>query len=177
MVRVGTQSLISSFNILVSTGRGLENGCISNLRGILSRADMELEASRSPFSGLILGRVGEPRKVVAFVRDLLEEEPWHNELVKRIVPIDRVVAASQDDILKAAEELRAAVEPDPSKTFRVRVRKRGADLDRLGLVVALAELFKNPVDLAAPDFEVRVEMVRSHAGVSIIGRGEIFPDL
>ncbi len=174
---MGTQDLVSSFNILVSTGRGLENRCISTLRGILSRAGTELEASRSPFSGLILGRVGEPRKAVAFVRDLLEEEPWHNELVKRIVPIDRVVAANQDDIVKAAEELSAALEPHPSETFRVRVRKRGADLDRLRLVVAIAELFKNPVDLDAPDFEVRVEMVRSHAGVSIIGRGEIFPDL
>ncbi len=174
---MGTQALVSSFNLLVSTGRGLENRCISTMRGILSRADLELEASKSPFSGLVLGRVRRPREVVAYVRDLLEEEPWHNEVVKRVVPIDRVVAASQDDILRAADELRAAMEPDASETFRVRVRKRGADLDRMGLIAAIAELFDNPVDLEAPDFEVRVEMVRSHAGVSMIRRGEIFPDL
>jgi tRNA(Ser,Leu) C12 N-acetylase TAN1 len=174
---VARYALISSFNLLVSTGRGLEDRCISSLRGMLSKADIELEASRSPFSGLVLGHVEEPRGIVTFVRDLLEEEPWHNDLVKRVVPIDRVVAAGPEDIVRAADELRNAVEPDASQTFRVRVRKRGADLDRMGLVVAVAELFENPVDLEAPDFEVRVEMVRTHAGVSIIRRGEIFPDL
>ncbi len=174
---MGKYALISSFNLLVSTGRGLENRCISSLGGMLSKADIEVEASRSPFSGLVLARVDEPREVVTFVRDLLEEEPWHNDLVKRVVPIDRVVAPHQDDIVRAADELKAAMEPDPSETFRVRVRKRGAELNRMELVIAVADLFGNPVDLEAPDFEVRVEMLRSQAGVSIIRRGEIFPDL
>ena len=168
---------MANFNLLVSTGRGLEGRCISSMRVFISRGGMEIEAWKSPFSGLILARVGVPREVVAYVRDLLEEEPWHNDLVKRVVPVDRVVPLRQDDIVRAADELRVAMDPDPSWTFRVRVRKRDADLDRIGLVVAIAELFCNPVDLGTPDFELRVELLRTSAGVSLIRRGEIFPDL
>ncbi len=166
------------FDLLVSTGRGLEGRCISAIKGILSTTHPDCRASRTCFSGLVKAWVGPTRRdAVREVVRVLDEEPWHNEVIKRVVPIDRVVALNQADILSAVEDLQPDFHPREEESFRVTVRKRGASIDRMVLIVALAELFQNKVDLVNPDFEVRVEMVRHVSGVSLIRRGESFPDI
>lgn len=167
----------SGLNLLVSTGRGLEANCISALKKILVDHDSQMEAWRSPFSGLVACRVRQPREAVAILVAALDREPWHNDLIKRAVPIDVVVPGDIDSIAVAAEELRDGVEIPAEWSFRVRVRKRGAAIDRMSLIERVADLFPNGVDLESPDFEVRIEMLRRWAGVSILRRGEIFPDL
>jgi tRNA(Ser,Leu) C12 N-acetylase TAN1 len=169
---------VEGFDLLVSTGRGLEARCISDLRSILGDGDSEFRASKTVFSGLIKAWVGgESRRAVGIIRDTLIEEPWHNDVIKRVVPIDTVVRNDPGSIVSAAEGLLERCNPDTGERFRVRIRKRGSDTDRMALIRELADLFDNPVDLEKPDFELRVEMVRSVAGVSLIRRGEIFPDL
>ena len=107
----------------------------------------------------------------------LDERPWYNDLIKRAVPIDCVVKPDPEDIIEASKRLRDETQPCREETFRVRIRKRGAAIERMDLIVRIADLFENPVDLVRPDFELRVEMLRGRSGVSLIRRGEIFPDL
>jgi len=165
------------FDLLVSTGRGLEMRCISDLHSILSPGFPAFRARKSPFSGLVKAWVGEKREAVRVLAETLETEPWFNDVIKRAVPIDRVVPTEAKAIVLAAREIASLSPPGPADKFRVRVRKRGAHIDRMELIRSLAEIFDNPVDLENPDFEVRIEVVRGETGVSIIRRGEIFPDL
>ncbi len=136
-----------------------------------------IDARRSCFSGLVKCSVQDPRAAVGLVVAALEDEPWHNETIKRVVPIDEVVDTSPESILDAARRLSVGASVPPEWSFRVRVRKRGASLDRMKLIIELADLFQNKVNLSNPDFELRVEMLREVTGVSLIRRGDIFPDL
>lgn len=167
-----------AFNLLVSTGRGLEQKCISDLEELVCGLDPGFRAMRSQFSGLVkcLATKGN-RDIIRHITSVLQEKPWYNELIKRVVPVDSVVLSDPVRIVEAVKDLRLQIPVRDEESFRVRVRKRGATLDRVELITAIAELFDNRVNLAHPDFEVRVEMVGKLSGVSIIGRGEIFPDL
>lgn len=168
---------IEDFGLLVSTGRGLEWRCISSLREMLRDHDPDLVARPSAFRGLVKAWVGDPRGAIRHTVGILEDQPWHNEVVKRLVPIDVVVPPDPEDILGAASRLKEDFHPGDDESFRVRIRKRGAPIARMALIIQIAELFSNRVDLEHPDFELRVEMLRNEAGVSFIRRGEIFPDL
>lgn len=173
-----TEADVEGFDLLISTGRGLEARCISDLRSILGEENPEFRAGKTVYSGLVKAWVeGESRRAVRTITDALTEEPWHNDVIKRVVPIDTVIRNDPGSIVSAAEGLLVEFKPDADERFRVRIRKRGSDTDRLALIRELADLFDNPVDLETPDFELRVEMVRSVSGVSLIRRGEIFPDL
>jgi tRNA(Ser,Leu) C12 N-acetylase TAN1 len=166
------------FDLLVSTGRGLEGRCISALKEVLNEFDPGLRAAPAPFHGLVKAWVAPPgREAVRQVARTLDERPWHNDLIKRVVPIDLVVETDPSTIVQAARDLRQEIQPGEDEKFRVRVRKRGAPVDRAGLIVDIADLFQNGVDLDDPDFEVRVEVIRKDTGISLIRRGEIFPDL
>jgi tRNA acetyltransferase TAN1 len=162
--------------MMISTGRGLEPRCMQVLGEIFSDFDDSFSSRRSGFSGLLVAHTSDARASVAHITKTLEEKPWYNDLIKRAVPIDHVVDPDPVDIVRAAGSLRQDA-PGVDESFRVRIRKRGAQIDRMDLIEKIADLFENPVNLVKPDFELRVEMLRKSAGVSLIKRGEIFPDL
>jgi tRNA acetyltransferase TAN1 len=143
---------------------------------IFSGFDDSFSTRRSGFSGLLLARTSDARASVDHISKTLEEKPWFNDLIKRAVPIDLLVDLGLDEILEAAETLSQKA-PGDDDTFRVRIRKRGAQIDRMDLIEKIADLFVNPVNLVEPDFELRVEILRKSAGLSLIKRGEIFPEL
>jgi len=175
---VDATSSPEAFDLLVSTGRGLEQKCISALEEVIRSFDPGFRATKSQFCGLLKGSATKPnRDIIHHVVSVLEEKPWYNELIKRVVPIDTVVLSDPRRIVEAVKDLRLRIPPRGDESFRVRVRKRGAGLERMELITSVADLFDNEVDLAHPDFEVRIEMVGKSSGVSIIRRGEIFPDL
>ena len=165
------------FNLIVSTGRGLEPRCSRALLEIFSGFDDSFESWKSVFSGLLLARARNPRPAVGHLVKTLGERPWFNDLVKRAVPVDLVVETNPDEIVEASKRLRDGTDLGAEEPFRVRIRKRGAEVDRMELIGRIADLFANPVDLVSPEFELRVEIIRGVTGVSLIRRGEIFPDL
>lgn len=165
------------FNLLVSTGRGLEPRCSRALLEIFSGFDDSFESWKSVFSGLMFAKTRNPRQSVDHLVQTLEEQPWFNDLVKRAVPVDIVVETDPEEIVKVSKRLRDGADLGGEEPFRVRIRKRGAEVDRMELIGKIADLFQNPVDLVTPEFELRVEMIRGVTGVSLIRRGEIFPDL
>jgi len=175
---VDATSSPDAFDLLVSTGRGLEQKCISALEEVICSFDPCFRATPSRFSGLLKGSATKAnRDIIRYLISVLEDKPWYNELIKRVVPIDMVVCSDPGQIVQAVKDLSLRIPPRDEESFRVRVRKRGASLDRMKLIAAVADIFDNSVDLGHPDFEVRIEMVGKLSGVSIIRRGEIFPDL
>lgn len=176
-MRLTMEKSREKFNLLVSTGRGLEPRCSQVLVEIFSGFDDNFKSWKSVFSGLLLARTRDPRLSVGHLALTLEERPWFNDLVKRAVPIDLVVGSEPEEIVEAFRILRDNANLGGEDTFRVRIRKRGAEIDRMDLIGKIADLFENPVNLVTPEFELRVEMIRRDAGVSLIRHGEIFPDL
>ncbi len=166
------------FHLIVSTGRGLEPACISAIREILAGIDPHMSGHRLGFSGLVAIHLHTPpREAVKKIATTLVEKPWYNDLIKRVVPIDRVVATRQPEIISAVDEIRGEAAIRMDESFRVKVRRRGSDIDRISLIMAVADLFVNRVDLENPDLEVRIEILGEVSGISVIRRGEIFPDL
>ena len=169
---------LNKFNLLVSTGRGLEDRCIGALKGIMEDVDDNFVAQPSAFSGLVLGVSSvESREAVRHISMVIEKEPWHNLVIKRVVPIDEVVPTDLDAIVVGFKELLKRLHPDRSYSFRVTLRRRGAQIDRREAIVAVADLFDNRVDLEDPDIQARIEVLGKQTGISIIGRDEIFPQL
>ncbi len=165
------------FNLLVSTGRGLEERCIDTLREIMGDVDEGFSAHPARFSGLVTAAATIPsRDAVRHIAEVVEREPWHNLIVKRVVPVDLVVLTDEARIVDGFRELLKMRPPHPSESFRVTLRRRGARLDRDRLIRSVADLFDNRVDLERPDLEARIEVLGGETGLSILRRGEIFPE-
>ncbi len=168
----------SQFNLLVSTGRNLEDRCIFTIKVLLSDSFPDLEAEATPFSGLVAVWVkGENREAIRDLARRMEIEPWHNDVIKRMVPVDEVVDSDPSLIVAACSRLSSRFQPQQEEKFRVRIRRRGSNIERMELIDSIADLFDNSVDLEHPDFEVRVEIIRDVAGVCFIRKGEMFPNL
>jgi len=159
---------VREFNLIATCPRGAELSAIYDLRALLEElGDEEADAWESGVSGLILAKTSlDPIEVVERARALVRREPWKAGALKRLIPIQRSVAASVDEIVAAAAELAHLIEE--GEKFRVTVEKRHTQLSSREIIFKVAELFDQKVDLEKPDKVVLVEVVGPVAGVSVI---------
>ena len=165
---------MNDFNLIVSSSRFREEDACDEILDLLgSFGDPDAEAELTEVKGIILARTTlNPLELVEGLKKLAADEPWQVRYVMRVVPVEKVVLAELEDIQGAAADLAARIGPDES--FRITVEKRHSALHTIELIEYIAEAVKRKVDLTKPDWVVLVEIVASHAGVSVIKQNQVF---
>ena len=159
---------MSEFNIIVTTQRGNERGCI---RELLTLVD-ELEGpktvlARTRFPGLLKGMVeGDPLELTRKIRARADEDPWSFRFVQRLIPIQQNVPADPKKIGEAISAISQFIPTDAS--FRIVLDKRGSDLRTSDLIHEAATGVKRKVDLENPDWIIQIEIIDEIAGISIL---------
>ncbi|HFC49413.1 MAG TPA: hypothetical protein ENJ59_01630 [Thermofilum sp.] len=161
--------MLNNFNLVISTYRGRENDCISEFWYIMRElGDKKIDASLTGLPGLIVARTSlNPIEVVEKLKKEAEEKPWFFRVILKIVPVEVNVKAEVEEIVDAAIRL-AKSKIGENETFRVTIRKRLSDIDRMELIEKIAEKIENRVDLNNPDKIVWVEIIGDVAGVSVL---------
>jgi len=169
------QGLIVDFNLVISTGRRLEGRCADELKYIGELVGMRIaQTSFTGFDGLITGYVdGDPIEFVRRLKELVSSGHYIPRFVLKVVPIMRTVNTDLEAITNAAVEL-ASKYLASGETYKVEVRKRGVDLDRMEIIDSIASRISNKVKLENPDKVIQLEIFPSRTGISVIREDDIF---
>jgi tRNA acetyltransferase TAN1 len=161
--------MISDFNLIITTQRGNERAAANEVYFVLKDqlGDTTAQTSKTKIRGLIVAKTSlDPYAAIEKFRQILKERPYEFRYALRIVPIEKVVPTTVEDIKAAAAELSKKIAPFES--FRVTVEKRFTELHSKDLIEAAAGDLKQKADMENPDKIIQVEVLGALTGVSVI---------
>ena len=127
----------------------------------------EVRAWESGVNGLIYGYSElDPMVAVERLRSLLREKPWEFNLLRRVIPVERLVESEIESIKSICEELVKGI--GAGETFRVTVEKRHSNLSSREIISSIADLVTSRVSLERPDKIILVEIVGEMTGLSLL---------
>lgn len=166
---------IYDFNLLVSCawrGHMRARGEIQRL--LAGFGDPRASVRRTLARGILGVRTSlDAREVVAKLRALREADPLALQFTCTWVPVDCWTTSEIEAMEAAILQLRDRITPD--QTWRMTVEKcRYTRLHRIEIIHALAELISAKVNLEHPDRILRVDILGTHAGLSVLAPDDIF---
>jgi tRNA acetyltransferase TAN1 len=165
--------VLNKFNLLATTYRRNESQARSELRYLLRQiGDDAPTVGRTGVSGLIAANTAlNPFDVIRKFREILRERPYEFRYMLRVIPIEKVVETSLEQLQDAVKELGLKIEGH--ETFRVTVEKRFTQTPSKDIIEAAAAAVKRKVNLTNPDKILLVEVVGGLTGVSVAKPDEI----
>jgi tRNA acetyltransferase TAN1 len=166
--------MLKDFNLLASTARGNERAMVNEILYLLKDqlGDQEAAAQKTSIRGIIVAKTSlDPYLAIEKLHALLNERPYEFRFALRIIPIERVVPTSLEDIKQAASELAKRI--SENETYRVTVEKRFTELHSAEIIEAVATDIKNKADLKNPNKILLIETLGALTGLSIVKPQEI----
>jgi tRNA acetyltransferase TAN1 len=160
--------LAREFNILATTERISESRAGSELWMLLRAAGDEAPVvDRMGVWGIIVAKTTiDPAEAVTKMREDFIKKPDAIQALFRVIPIQRLVPTSLEEIAKAATELSAVIGTEES--YRITVEKRRIRLGSHEIINAVAEKIDRRVNLDNPDWVVLIETAGKVTGISVV---------
>ncbi len=166
--------MLKDFNLLATTSRGNERQMRSELTYLLKDelGDPEPLVDKTGIRGLVVAKTClDPYSVVEKFRAMLQEQPYKFRYALRVMPIEKVVPTTLEEITRATMELSAGIHED--ETFRVTVEKRYTSFHSRALIEAAvkgieATASQRKVDLESPDKIMLIQVLGGLTGISLI---------
>jgi tRNA acetyltransferase TAN1 len=173
------KTVLKDFNLLATTSRGNERQMRSELTYLLKDelGDPTPMVSKTGIRGLVAAKTSlDPCDVVEKFRAILQEHPYKFRYALRIIPIEKVVPTTLDEVKRAASELAANIREN--ETFRVTVEKRFTNLHSRDLIEAAvtgieAAGSERKVDLENPDKIMLIEVLGGLTGLALIKPNDV----
>jgi tRNA acetyltransferase TAN1 len=135
--------------------------------------DLAVAIDKTGITGLVAARTSlNPFEVIEKLRVLLKERPYEFRYTLRVIPVEKVVRTTLEDIEKTSVELSSKI--GEAENFRVSVEKRFSELPTERIVEVVAANIERKVSLEKPDKIVLIEIVGKFTGMSIIKPSDIF---
>ncbi|MBS7658812.1 MAG: THUMP domain-containing protein [Candidatus Bathyarchaeia archaeon] len=165
--------MIKDFNLLISTSRRNEQHACSEAWYLLGElGDKKAEITPTGIIGLIVAKtILNPKIVIFQLREILREKPWEIRYILKVVPIEKVVKATLEEIEKEALNLRYEI--GNNESYRITVQKRRCSLSSTEIIEAIAKHIDRKVNLTKPDKIFMVQILGDLAGLSILKPEEI----
>lgn len=160
-------------NLIVTCARHLEGDTEDELIDILDElGDSEVKIAVSNMSGIITVETKlDPIEVVRKMKEMLLEEPWSIRYCLRVIPIQKVVETSIDEIEKIISNIGNQIEEKES--YRILIEKRNSDISSKEIITRIANGIKNKVSLDFPDKIILIEILGIVTGISILKNSDI----
>ncbi|GBC72756.1 hypothetical protein HRbin04_00148 [archaeon HR04] len=176
----------SDFNMLLTTYRHAEGDArdeVVTLMHELFKDEGEakvglIDVWYTGVSGLLACRSSiDPFKVVRSLRRIVMEEPWRIRYILRLIPIEKVVNTSVEEIRDACSEL-ASSKIGKDESFRITVEKRMMhSLHSMEIIKAVASRIDRRVDLTNYDWLVLIEVVGKVTGIAVLKYDDVFSSI
>ena len=133
--------------------------------------DPEPIVGKTGIRGLVVAKTSlNPCSAVEKFRAILQEHPYKFRYALRIIPIEKVVPTTLEEVKRAASELAANIQEN--ETFRVTVEKRFTNLHSQELIEAavtgIDATGERKVDLENPDKIMLIEVLGGLTGMALI---------
>jgi len=113
----------------------------------------------------------EPIEVVRRIKEMILDEPWSIRYCLRIIPIQKVIETTIENIEKTIENMNEQIKS--GETYRISIEKRNSDLSSKEIITKIADKIKNNVSLEFPDKVVLIEILGNKTGISILKKSDV----
>ena len=160
-------------NLIVTCSRHLEGDTEDELIDILDElGDSDVKISVSSMSGIITVETKlDPIEVVRKMKEMVLDEPWSIRYCLRVIPIQKVVETSIEEIEKIISSMSDQIEEKES--YRILIEKRNSDISTKEIITKIANGVKNKVSLNFPDKIILIEILGIVTGISILKKSDI----
>jgi len=160
-------------NLIVTCARNLEGDTEDELIDILDElGDSDIKISVSSMSGIITVETKlDPIEVVRKIKKRVLDEPWSIRYCLRIIPIQRVVETTTEEIERTISSMSNKIEENES--YRILIEKRNSDISSKEIITKIANGIKNKVSLDFPDKVILIEVLGIVTGISILKKSDI----
>ena len=160
-------------NLIVTCARHLEGDAEDELIDILDElGDPNIKITVSNMSGIITVQTKlDPIEVVRKMKEKLLDEPWSIRYCLRVIPIQKVIETSIDEIQKAVSNISNQIEEKES--YRILIEKRNSDISSKEIITKIANGIKNKVSLEFPDKVILIEILGNKTGISILKKSDV----
>jgi len=161
--------MINDFNLVISTYRGRENDCVSELWYFLKDlGDSKTEFSFTGLPGLLVAKTClDPFSVVEEIRSEAYKQPWYFRYLLKIVPI-QVTVKTDINIIKENALTLANENINKEESYKILIRKRLTEMRAEDLISVIAPNISNKVSLEKPDKIILIEIIGNITGISVI---------
>ena len=160
-------------NLIITCARHLEGDTEDELIDILEElGDSDVKITVSSMSGIITVETKlDPIEVVRKMKEMLLDEPWSIRYCLRVIPVQKVVETSIDEIEKMISSIKNQIEEKES--YRILIEKRNSEILSKEIITKIANGIKNKVSLDHPDKIILIEILGIVTGISILKNSDI----
>tara|TARA_B100000408_G_scaffold3610_1_gene2964 strand:- start:118 stop:636 length:519 start_codon:yes stop_codon:yes gene_type:complete len=161
-------------NLIVTCPRNLELEAESEIKKILNELDdQEPEIFQTDMRGILMvNTILEPLKIIDWVKNKINDEPWFFRYCLRIIPVQKTTDTDIDKIKQNVMNLKSIIQENDS--YRITVEKRNSNLPSSQIINEIAKIIPNKVSLDEPDWVILVEIFGEKTCISILKNGSIF---
>ena len=160
-------------NLIITCARHLEGDAEEEIIDILDElGDSDVKISVSSMSGIITVKTKlDPIEVVRKMKEMVLDEPWSIRYCLRVIPIQKVVETTIEEIEKIISSMSNQIEEKES--YRILIEKRNSDISSKEIITKIANGIKNKVSLDFPDKIILIEVLGIVTGISILKKSHI----
>ena len=160
-------------NSIVTCARHLEGDTEDEFIDILDAlGDSDVKITVSSMSGIITVETKlDPIEVVRKMKEMLLDEPGSIRYCLRVIPVQKVVETSIDEIEKMISSIKNQIEEKES--YRILIEKRNSEILSKEIITKIANGIKNKVSLDHPDKIILIEILGIVTGISILKNSDI----
>ena len=161
-------------NLIVTCPRNLELEAESEIKKILNELDdQEPEIFKTDMRGILMvNTIVEPLKIIDWVKNKINDEPWFFRYCLRIIPVQKTTDTDIDKIKQNVMNLKSIIQENDS--YRITVEKRNSNLPSSQIINEIAKIIPNKVSLDEPDWVILVEIFGEKTCISILKNDSIF---
>ena len=165
--------MLKDFNLLATTERILESRACSELWMLLRAIGEEKPiVDRIGIWGIIAAcTIFDPVEALLKMTNVIKDNPTKYNSLFRIIPIQKIVPTSLENIMEASKEFTNIIKPEES--FRITLEMRRTHLSSKTVIDSVAEEFPQKVDLKNPNWVILIEVLGRNTGVSLIHPQEV----
>ena len=161
-------------NLIVTCPRNLEPEAENEIKKILNELDdQEPEIFKTDMRGILMvNTIVEPLKIIDWVKNKINDEPWFFRYCLRIIPVQKTTDTDIDKIKQNVMNLKSIIQENDS--YRITVEKRNSNLPSSQIINEIAKIIPNKVSLDEPDWVILVEIFGEKTCISILKNDSIF---
>ena len=161
-------------NLIVTCPRNLELEAESEIKKILNELDdQEPEIFQTDMRGILMvNTILEPLKIIDWVKNKINDEPWFFRYCLRIIPVQKTTDTDIDKIKQNVINLKSIIQENDS--YRITVEKRNSNMSSSQIINEIAKIIPNKVSLDEPDWVILVEIFGEKTCISILKNDSIF---
>ncbi len=159
--------------LIVTYDPAHQKSCEESLKNVMDTVGAKPKSLKSKYNGIFFIELPKPKEVVKKLTALSKKDQDIFGKTHRYIPVDKWVSSKVPDMQKAVKSLVPKI--GKNEKWKMDLEKRYYHkLDYQDLIIKLTEVVdRHKIDLKRPKKTIKVEIIGTHAGISLLGSGEL----